>query len=96
VSWRVALLHCTGLPPAITLTPTATKQLLKLRSEDDQAGKDLCLRVGVRQGGCSGMSYTMDLEDKTTISDTDSVIDDASNGFTIVCDPKSLLYLFGT
>jgi Fe-S cluster assembly iron-binding protein IscA len=52
--------------------------------------------VGVRQGGCSGMSYTMDLEDKTTISDTDSVIDDASNGFTIVCDPKSLLYLFGT
>ena len=41
-------------------------------------------------------SYTMDLEEKTKISDSDSVIDDESNGFTIVCDPKSLLYLFGT
>jgi hypothetical protein len=40
-------------------------------------------------------SYTMDLEEKTKISDSDSVIDDESNGFTIVCDPKSLLYLFG-
>lgn len=40
-------------------------------------------------------SYTMDLEERTKISDSDSVIDDESNGFTIVCDPKSLLYLFG-
>ena len=42
------------MPPAITLTPMATKQLIKLRNED-QDRQDLCLRVGVRQGGCSGM-----------------------------------------
>lgn len=83
----------TGLPPAIVLTPLATTQLIKLR--DEQGGADLCLRVGVKQGGCSGMSYVMDLEERANISDSDSIIDDPTNGFAIVVDPKSLLYLFG-
>ena len=93
---RSTVMMATGLPPAISLTETAQKQLLKLSAESEQEGKtDLCLRVGVRQGGCSGMSYTMDLEERSKIEESDSVIDDEKNGFTIVCDPKSLLYLFG-
>ncbi|MFM6129910.1 MAG: HesB/IscA family protein [Sphaerospermopsis kisseleviana] len=74
----------------IQLTETALKHVLMLR---EQQGKDLCLRVGVRKGGCSGMSYMMDFEDPSKISDRDEVFD--YDGFKIVCDPKSLLYLYG-
>ena len=59
----------------------------------DKQGKDLCLRVGVRQGGCSGMSYMMDFEDPSKIGEKDQVFD--YDGFQIVSDPKSLLYLYG-
>eukprot|EP00959_Pyramimonas_sp_CCMP1952_P413426 8663177-Pyramimonas_sp.AAC.1 len=93
---RSTVMMATGLPPAISLTGNAQKQLLKLSADSEKEGKtDLCLRVGVRQGGCSGMSYTMDLEERSKIQGSDSIIDDEANGFTIVCDPKSLLYLFG-
>ena len=74
----------------IQLTETALKQVLMLR---EQEGKDLCLRVGVRQGGCSGMSYMMDFEDVSNIGEQDEVYD--YDGFKIVCDRKSLLYLYG-
>jgi iron-sulfur cluster assembly protein len=74
----------------IQMTETAVKQILMLRQ---QQGKDLCLRVGVRQGGCSGMSYTMDFEDPSQITDKDEVYD--YEGFKVVCDPKSMLYLYG-
>ena len=74
----------------IQLTPTALEHLLVLRK---QQGKDLCLRVGVRNGGCSGMSYLMDFEDPANIREDDEVYD--YDGFQIICDPKSLLYLYG-
>lgn len=74
----------------IQLTPTAYKHIKMLQ---EQQGKELCLRVGVRQGGCSGMSYMMDFEEPDKISATDEVFD--YDGFQIVCDPKSLLYLYG-
>ncbi|KAK3245279.1 hypothetical protein CYMTET_45144 [Cymbomonas tetramitiformis] len=83
----------TGMPPAITLTENAVVQLKKLR--EDKNSPDLCLRVGVRQGGCSGMSYVMEFEELTNVSKSDSVIDNGEDGFPIVCDPKSLLFLFG-
>jgi iron-sulfur cluster assembly protein len=74
----------------ILMSESALKQVLALR---EQQGKDLCLRVGVRQGGCSGMSYTMDFEDVSNIRDNDEVFD--YEGFKVVCDPKSMLYLYG-
>lgn len=58
-----------------------------------QGDKELCLRVGVRQGGCSGMSYTMDFEEPGNIQPADEVFD--YEGFRVVCDPKSMLYLYG-
>ena len=62
--------------------------------KEQQGGKDLCLRVGVRQGGCSGMSYMMDFEDPSNInSEHDEVYD--YDGFRVICDRKSLLYLYG-
>lgn len=79
-----------GLAPAIALTDNALKHLNKMRSERNE---DLCLRIGVKQGGCSGMSYTMEFEKRENARPDDSVVE--YNGFVIVCDPKSLLFLFG-
>ncbi|MFK8184821.1 MAG: iron-sulfur cluster assembly accessory protein [Phormidesmis sp.] len=59
----------------------------------EKQGSDLCLRVGVRQGGCSGMSYMMDFEEESNIGEHDEVYD--YDGFKVVCDRKSLLYLYG-
>jgi len=74
----------------ILMTAAAKEHMLGLR---EKQGKDLCLRVGVRQGGCSGLSYMMDFEDPSQISESDKVYD--YDGFQVVCDPKSLLYLYG-
>lgn len=74
----------------IMITESAILQVQTLRAKQD---KDLCLRVGVRQGGCSGMSYTMDFEDASNIQPSDEVFD--YDGFKVVCDPKSMLYLYG-
>ncbi|KAG0585822.1 hypothetical protein KC19_2G042200 [Ceratodon purpureus] len=79
-----------GTAPAIVLTEKALSHLNKLRASQ---GKELCLRVGVRQGGCSGMSYVMDFEETSNLRPDDSVID--YEGFKMVCDPKSLLFLYG-
>ena len=56
------------------------------------------LRVGVRSGGCSGMSYTMDFIGGNEINPDDKVYDyslKADQNFQVVCDPKSLLYIYG-
>ncbi|XP_076882742.1 iron-sulfur assembly protein IscA, chloroplastic [Bidens hawaiensis] len=79
-----------GIAPAIALTDNALKHLNKMRLEKNE---DLCLRIGVKQGGCSGMSYSMEFESKENTRPDDTVME--YNGFVIVCDPKSLLFIFG-
>jgi len=74
----------------ILLSEAALRQVKSLQ---DKQGQDLCLRVGVRQGGCSGMSYMMDFEDVSKITSDDEVFD--YDGFKIISDRKSLLYLYG-
>ncbi len=74
----------------ILMTDAALQHVLELR---EKSGKDLCLRVGVRGGGCSGMSYTMDFEDPNNIQETDEVFE--YDGFKVVSDPKSMLYIYG-
>jgi iron-sulfur cluster assembly protein len=74
----------------LQVTDGALAQLKLLR---DQQAQDLCLRVGVRQGGCSGMSYTMDFIESSSILENDDVFD--YDGFQLVCDRKSLLYIYG-
>ena len=74
----------------IQLTQADLQHISFLR---DRQGQDLCLRVGVRQGGCSGMSYMMDFEDISKVRADDEVYD--YEGFKIVCDRKSILYLYG-
>ncbi|CAN6208763.1 unnamed protein product [Urochloa humidicola] len=92
VSSRPAAAAATSgsIAPAISLTEKALKHLNKMRAERNE---DLCLRIGVRQGGCSGMSYTMEFENRSNASPDDSIVE--YDGFAIVCDPKSLLFMFG-
>ena len=51
------------------------------------------LRVGVKGGGCSGLSYVMDFDD--TIESTDETVE-VDGGLKVVIDRKSVLYLYGT
>ena len=51
------------------------------------------LRVGVKGGGCSGLSYVMDFDN--TIESTDETVE-IDGGLKVVIDRKSVLYLYGT
>lgn len=51
------------------------------------------LRVGVKGGGCSGLSYVMEFDDKQ--EPTDEIVK-LQSGLNVVIDRKSILYLFGT
>ena len=81
----------TGSQKGIQLTEEALKHVLMLKQQ--QGNENLCLRVGVRQGGCSGMSYMMDFDSIENVTEHDDVFD--YDGFKIICDRKSLLYLYG-
>ena len=79
----------------ILITPAALKQLGVLRR---QQADDFLLRVGVRSGGCSGMSYTMDFIQPQDVRADDEVYTyelEGGAGFQVVSDPKSLLYIYG-
>jgi len=73
---------------AITLTPSAIQQLLRIKD-----GKvELYLRIGVKGGGCSGLSYVMEFTNVTTENDKVFEFD----GIKILVDKKSYLFLNGT
>ncbi len=79
----------------ILITEVAMKQLAALCADQ---GKEKVLRVGVRSGGCSGMSYTMDFVLASDIEKGDEIYEykpKEGTSFRVVCDPKSLLYIYG-
>ena len=79
----------------ILITNDAIEQISNLLQ--GQSAKK-ALRVGVRSGGCSGMSYTMDFIGTNEINPDDKVYDyslKSDQSFQVVCDPKSLLYIYG-
>jgi iron-sulfur cluster assembly protein len=65
----------------------------RVRETMSAANSDvLGLRVGVKNGGCAGMSYTM--EYASEIKPGDEVVED--KGVKILIDPKAILFLLGT
>jgi len=78
----------------ILITNDAIEQISNLLN--GQTDKK-ALRVGVRSGGCSGMSYTMDFVSADDIQKDDEVYEYSvgSSSFKVICDPKSLLYIYG-
>jgi len=76
----------------IKVSETASKKVIQLMNEDGfDASKDF-VRVGVKSGGCSGLSYDLKF-DKEQL-EGDKVFED--NGVKIIVDKKSFLYLLGT
>lgn len=75
----------------IHISEKAKDRVLDLRKEE-QLGEDYFLRVSVVGGGCSGLSYKMDFDNKSLPED--QVFED--KGMKLVTDLKSLLYLYDT
>ncbi len=77
---------------SIILTETAAREIKTIIQQQELDTSKVRLRVGVKGGGCSGFSYLLDLTEAQR--DTDEAFD--LHGVTVICDPKSLLYLNGT
>ena len=75
----------------IKVSETAKNQVLKLKT-DAEVEQDAFIRVGVKGGGCSGLTYVMDFDSE--LKEDDKVFED--KGVKIVVDKKSFLYLVGT
>ena len=75
---------------ALALTETASKHVKKILEE--QKLQDVFLRMGVKGGGCSGLSYSLEFDSELGPHDKKFEVD----GVTVVCDAKSYLYLNGT
>jgi iron-sulfur cluster assembly protein len=76
----------------ITISENAKNHLLQLMEKEGMSTKTHNLRVGVKGGGCSGLSYEMDFD--SNINSSDELFED--KGIKILIDKKSLLYLYGT
>lgn len=75
----------------IAVTDKAKERISVLRTEEGYSDQHN-IRVSVKGGGCSGLMYDLDFDDK--ISEADEIFED--KGVKILCDKKSLLYLLGT
>jgi len=76
----------------IKVSETAKKKVIELMTDDGYNSTTDYVRVGVKSGGCSGLSY--DLKFDKHQQDEDKVFED--NGIKIIVDKKSFLYLIGT
>ena len=75
----------------MTITETAKNKILTLKNEGNMDETHF-IRVSVKGGGCSGLSYDLDFDNK--INPSDQIFED--KGEIIVMDMKSFLYLAGT
>jgi iron-sulfur cluster assembly protein len=76
----------------IKVSETAKKKVVELMNDGGFNYSMDYVRVGVKSGGCSGLSY--DLKFDKSQQDDDKVFED--NGIKIIVDKKSFLYLIGT
>ncbi|MEC7064132.1 MAG: iron-sulfur cluster assembly accessory protein [Bacteroidota bacterium] len=76
----------------IKVTPQARDQVVQMMNNDGVNTKTHFVRVGVKSGGCSGLSYELNFDNN--LSDTDKIFEDKD--IRIVVDKKSFLYLVGT
>jgi iron-sulfur cluster assembly protein len=77
-------------PPVVTLSEAALKEIQRLMNV--QGITEGGLRLGVKGGGCSGLSYTINFDEK--IGPYDNVYE--YSGVKVIVDAKSAIYLQGT
>lgn len=77
-------------PQVMRLSEAAAVRIKELMAK---SGRPVAgLRVGVKNGGCAGMEYTMEYVDQ--IGPADEVVDE--KGVKLIVDPKAVLFLLGT
>ncbi len=74
----------------ISLTDKAVEKVREILNNENK--QDHALRIGVKGGGCSGFSYTLDID--KIFTESDQVFEE--KGIKIVVDAKSFIYLSGT
>ena len=77
-------------PKVIKLTDAAATRIRDIMEKSE--GRYIGVRVGVKNGGCAGMSYTMDYAENQ--GPLDEVIEE--KGVRILIDPKAVMFLIGT
>lgn len=78
------------MPKAITLTDAAAERMRHIMAAS--GGKYIGVRIGVKNGGCAGMEYTVEFAEEA--GRFDEVVED--KGVKVLIDPKAILYLLGT
>ena len=76
----------------IKVSEKAKHKVVQLMTEDGFNPTTDYVRVGVKSGGCSGLSYDLDFDNKQ--QENDKIFED--NDVKIIVDKKSFLYLVGT
>lgn len=76
-------------PKVMTLTEQAAERVREIMSRSDRPVE--ALRIGVKNGGCAGMAYTMEWAERQ--EKLDEVVED--KGVKILIDPKAVLFLLG-
>ena len=74
----------------ITITDKAVSRIKEIMSSAEQS--TIGVRIGVKSGGCAGMSYVM--EYATDIKPNEEIIEE--KGVKVLIDPKAVMYLLGT
>ncbi len=77
-------------PKVVSLTDAAAARMDEIMSAADE--DFIGVRIGVKNGGCAGMEYTMDYA--TEVGPLDEVAEE--NGIKVIIDPKAILFLLGT
>jgi len=77
-------------PQVMRLTEAAAERIRALTAT---SGREIeGVRIGVKNGGCAGMTYTMEYAD--AVAPADEVVED--KGVRVLIDPKAILFLIGT
>lgn len=76
----------------IKVSETAKHRVVSLMTESGYNAEKDYVRVGVKSGGCSGLSYDLSFDNK--FEESDKIFED--NAVKIIVDKKSFLYLVGT
>jgi iron-sulfur cluster assembly protein len=80
-------------PQVMRLTEAAAERIKAVMAKAAEADRPItAVRVGVKNGGCAGMAYTMEYAE--TVNPLDEIIED--RGVRILIDPKAVMFLLGT
>ena len=77
-------------PKVVKLTDRAAERMTEIMADADE--NYIGVKIGVKNGGCAGMEYTMNYA--TEAGPLDEVVEE--NGIKVLIDPKAILFLIGT